>query len=169
MNGNFRQWFLLLASGALACLPAAAQEVDEAPLGEAVERHLSIDDPFMYWVVDPDRVDIEVGDTIQTREVTADELETIKLSNVVPPIRFESGIADIPSTTVESLGDILGRMRDRRNVRLHLIGHADNRPLSPELAQIYGDNAGLSRERPGDGRLIDRRVTWWSCRQADRR
>jgi flagellar motor protein MotB len=40
-------------------------------------------------------------------------------------------------------------MRDRINVRLHLIGHADNRPLSAELAQIFGDNAGLSRERAG--------------------
>ena len=149
MNVNFRQLILLFAFGPLACLPAGAQRVDEASLGEAVERHLSIDDPFMPWVVDPDRFEIEVADTFQTREVLADELETIKLSDLVPPIRFESGVADIPSTTVESLGEILDRMRDRRNVRLHLIGHADNRPLSPELAQIYGDNAGLSRERAG--------------------
>ena len=146
-NSNIRQWLLLLTSCTLACLPAVAQEVDEAPLGEAVERHLSLDEPSMQWVVDPDRVDIEVGDTFQTREVPADELETIKLSNLVPPIRFETGVADIPMTTVESLGEILDRMQDRRNVRLHLIGHADNQPLSPELEQIYGDNAGLSRER----------------------
>jgi flagellar motor protein MotB len=40
-------------------------------------------------------------------------------------------------------------MKDRLNVRLHLVGHADNRPLSPRLVEIYGDNAGLSRERAG--------------------
>jgi len=40
-------------------------------------------------------------------------------------------------------------MKDRLNVRLHLIGHADSRPLSPRLQAIYGDNAGLSRERAG--------------------
>ena len=48
-----------------------------------------------------------------------------------------------------SLGEILERMRDRRNVRLHLVGHADNQPLSAATAEIYGDNAGLSRERAG--------------------
>jgi len=48
-----------------------------------------------------------------------------------------------------SLGEILERMKDRMNVRLHLIGHADSRPLSAALAEIYGNNAGLSRERAG--------------------
>ena len=41
-------------------------------------------------------------------------------------------------------------MQDRLNVRLHLIGHADNRPLSDRLVAVYGDNAGLSRERAGE-------------------
>ena len=50
---------------------------------------------------------------------------------------------------MQSLAEILDRMQDRRNVRLHLVGHADNRPLGPELAAIYGDNQGLSRERAG--------------------
>jgi hypothetical protein len=40
-------------------------------------------------------------------------------------------------------------MRDRINVRLNLIGHADNQPLSDRLEKIYGDNEGLSRERAG--------------------
>ena len=126
-----------------------ATNVDEALIGEAVERHLSLDEPFKQWVQDPDRLAEEMGDTIETRETVTDGLETVKLSNLVAPIRFESGVANIPDTTVESLGAILGRMRDRINVRLHLIGHADNRPLSYELQQIYGDNAGLSRERAG--------------------
>jgi flagellar motor protein MotB len=129
--------------------PAMASDVDEAPIGEAVEKHMSGDEPAMQWMQDPARFEIEAGDTIETREVLADELETIKLSNLVEPIRFESGVADIPDSTIESLGEILARMRDRRNVRLHLVGHADNRPLSPRLAEIYGDNAGLSRERAG--------------------
>ena len=132
-----------------ATSPVSAQDVDEAPLGEAVERHLSIDEPFMPWMQDPERFELERGDTIETREVLADDFETIKLSNLVEPIRFASGIANIPDSTVESLGKILQRMRDRRNVRLHFVGHADNRPLSPALVEIYGDNEGLSRERAG--------------------
>ena len=133
-----------------AALPVYANNVEEEPLGEAVERHLSLDDPFQQWVQDPNRIAAEEGDILETRETVTDALETIKLSNLVSPIRFESGVADIPVTTVESLGAILDRMQDRLNVRLHLIGHADDRPLSPRLVQIYGDNAGLSRERAGE-------------------
>lgn len=135
---------------ALAAMPVLAANVEEEPIREAVERHLSLDNPFQQWVQDPDRVAAEEGDTLETRETLTDELETIKLTNLVPPIRFESGVANIPQTTVDSLGNILRRMQDRLNVRLHLIGHADNRPLSAALAQIYGDNAGLSQERAGE-------------------
>ena len=149
---NARSWLShsLLLFAALTVMRAHATQVEEAPIGEAVERHLSLDSPFQQWVQDPDRIATEEGDTLETRETLADELETIKLSNLVPPIRFESGVADIPETTVDSLGNILDRMQDRLNVRLHLIGHADDRPLSARLARIYGDNAGLSQERAGE-------------------
>jgi flagellar motor protein MotB len=133
----------------LGPLTAWAQDVDERPIGEAVERHLSLDEPITEWVQDPGRIEEELGDRIETRETLEDALETIKLSNLVEPIRFESGVANIPDSTVESLAEILERMKDRLNVRLHFVGHADNRPLSPRLEAIYGDNAGLSRERAG--------------------
>jgi len=149
MNRTIKGKVSLLAWGLLIALPVSGQDVDEAPLGEAVERHLSIDRPFLQWMQDSERFELQRGDTIETREVLADEFETIKLSNLVAPVRFASGIADIPESTVESLGEILQRMRDRRNVRLHLVGHADNRPLSAATAEIYGDNEGLSRERAG--------------------
>ena len=140
---------LLLLSATLAALPAMAANVDETPIGEAVEKHLPGDEAMLQWMQDPEKIDIEEGDTLETRETIGDELETIKLSNLVPPIQFETGVAQIPQSTVGSLSEILDRMQDRINVRLHLIGHADNQPLSAALAQVYGDNAGLSRERAG--------------------
>lgn len=142
---------LLSLCAAAALLPAAnAAEVDEAPLGETVERHLGVDGPFMHWVQDPERVASEEGDTLATREVAEEALETVKLTGLVPPIHFESGVADIPDSTLAELGRILERMKHRRNVRLHFVGHADNQPLSEALARIYGDNFGLSRERAGE-------------------
>ena len=30
------------------------------------------------------------------------------------------------------------------------VGHADSQRLSPALAEVFGDNAGLSRERAGE-------------------
>ena len=140
---------LLLLSFALVTVPAMAVKVNETPIGEAVERHMPGDEAMMQWMQDPERTDTQEGDTLETREAIGDALETVKLSNLVPPIHFETGIAQIPQSTVGSLGEILARMRDRINVRLHLIGHADTQPLSAELARIYGDNAGLSRERAG--------------------
>jgi len=141
----------LLALACCASMPLAlaAGDVDEAPILEAVERHLSHDVPPKQWVQDPDRVDTQLSDTIETRETPAEGLETVKLAGLVDPIRFESGVADIPDETVATLGSILERMRDRLNVRLHFIGHADNQPLSPRLEAIYGDNFGLSKERAG--------------------
>jgi flagellar motor protein MotB len=144
--------FRNLFATAFLLLPLAlnASDVDEQPLGEAVERHLSLDEPFMQWVQDPDRVDTQASDTIETREGLEDGLETIKLTGLVPPIYFESGVAKIPESTVDSLGEILVRMRDRMNLRLHLVGHADSQGLSQRLAEVYGDNMGLSRERAGE-------------------
>ena len=140
---------ILMLGMALAAPPVFAQDTDEVAIGEAAERHLSLDGPISQWMQDPDRVATDEGDQIELRETLQDTLETIKLSNLVPPVRFETGVADIPDTTVESLAEILERMKDRLHVRLHLVGHADSRPLGPRLVEIYGDNAGLSRERAG--------------------
>ena len=141
---------LILGLGLAVATAATANEVDETSMGEAVERHLSLDAPFMQWVQDPDRVDTEASDTIEMREGLTDGLETIKLTGLVPAIYFETGVAKIPGDTVESLGEILESMRDRMNLRLHLVGHADNQRLSSRLVEIYGDNMGLSRERAGE-------------------
>jgi flagellar motor protein MotB len=149
----FKRTFLCLLC--LGSAPAAAQswlEFDplEPQRGEAVERHLPGDLDFRQWVQDPELLQTEAGDRLETRDVIAEEVEVIKLSGLVPPIRFESGVADIPPDYVAQLRTILEGMRHRRNVRLHLVGHADNQPLSATLAQVYGDNAGLSRERAGE-------------------
>ena len=144
-----KQIHLMLLCAALFWANVQAQQVEETLPGEAVERHLSTDEPVTPWVLDPERIETEAGDRVETREVLADEVETIKLTGLLPPIRFESGVADISESYIEELRYILGDMVHLQNVRLHLVGHADNQPLSDSLAQIYGDNAGLSRERAG--------------------
>ncbi len=149
MSGMAKLRYLLMSGAALCALPLLAADVDETAMGETVERHLSGDVSFTQWVQDPERMATEASDIIDQREVVANDLETVKISDLVPPIHFESGVARIPDSTVDSLAEVLQRMRDRINVRLNLIGHADNRPLSDRLEKIYGDNEGLSRERAG--------------------
>lgn len=85
----------------------------------------------------------------EIRKVLQKNATTLKLENVVPPIQFSSGQADIPDNYVELLRNILDGMKDRVNVRLHFVGHTDDEKLSGKLKEQYGDNTGLSRERAG--------------------
>lgn len=139
-------WPLIL----LPALAAQAQDVIESSRGETVEKHLTGDEPLRPWTHDPQLLQKQSGDRVELRPVHTERTATVKLTDVVPPIRFDSGVADISPSYIESLRKALDDLRDRRNVRLHLVGHADDQPLSSELARIYGDNAGLSRERAGE-------------------
>jgi len=136
-------WLTLLA------VSAQAQTVGETPLGNPAERQLPVEQPAA-WARDPEQIKHEAGDRFEPRQVFAETFETVKLKNVIPPIHFESGVAKIPDNYVETLRKALDALRDHRNVRLHLVGHADNQPLSPMLARTFGDNTGLSRERAGE-------------------
>jgi flagellar motor protein MotB len=141
---------LLLVLGYLTAAPVGADPVDLVELGEPVERHISGDQAFQQWAQDPDLLDSERGDRLEVRQVVGEQIETVKLKNVVPPIRFESGVAEIPRSYVDKLAEVLEGMRNRRNVRVHFVGHADSQPLSDALARVFQDNSGLSRERAGE-------------------
>ncbi|MGD8325081.1 MAG: OmpA family protein, partial [Gammaproteobacteria bacterium] len=143
---------ILLAGflGIALSAPVAAQVLEKQPLGEAVERHMTGDELLIPWTVNLDYLEQQQGDGLETIEVAAEALETVKLTGLVPPVQFESGVADIPESTVDELRRLLNGMSDRRNVRLHLVGHADNQALSPALVAVFGDNLGLSRERAGE-------------------
>ena len=141
---------LTVIAGLLMPTSPGFAQVEETRPGEQVERHLSPDQTFQQWTQDPESLDSAGGDRLETRQVTVEKVETIKLKNVVPPIHFESGAAKIPPDYVGRLAKILESMRYRKNVRLHFVGHADSQRLSEGLAQVFGDNMGLSRERAGE-------------------
>jgi len=129
---------------------AVLAQVETSEPGEPVERHLSLDQAFSLWAHDPAALEERHGDKLEVRQVAAEDVETVKLKNVVPPIRFESGVARIPPESIDELARVLGLLRDRANLRVHFVGHADSQPLSETLARRFGDNAGLSRERAGE-------------------
>ncbi|MEJ2362737.1 MAG: OmpA family protein, partial [Gammaproteobacteria bacterium] len=118
-------------------------------IGQETEMHLPADQSFRSWVHDPALLKENEGDRKEMREVVKQHVKTIKLENLIPPIHFGSGEAEIPENYIRRLREILDSMRGRTNVRLHFIGHADSQPLRGELIAKYGDNVGLSRERAG--------------------
>ena len=150
MNGMRRRSPWLLSCLTLVAASVQAQAVGDSPLGNDVERQLPMEQLFAPWARDPEQIKTEAGDRLVKRQILTETFETVKLKNVIPPIRFESGVAKIPDNYVETLRKALDGLRDRRNVRLHLVGHADNQRLSQMLARTFGDNAGLSRERAGE-------------------
>ena len=150
MSGTRTPSSWLLACLMLVAASARAQTVGESSLGSAVERQLPMEQPYAPWARDPEQIKTEAGDRLEKQQVLTESFETVKLKNIIPAIRFESGVAKIPDNYVETLRKALEGLRDRRNVRLHLVGHADNQHLSPLLARTFGDNAGLSRERAGE-------------------
>ena len=137
----------LLVSAIDAAEPGVTATVDDAVVGGAVEKHISTEVPRAQWV--QERPPEEQGDKLKTEQVREPDVKTVKLPNVVPPIRFGSGEAEIPPDYTARLRDILNRMKDRKNVRLHFVGHTDNVPLALDLKAQYGDNVGLSRARAG--------------------
>jgi flagellar motor protein MotB len=122
---------------------------DAVTSGEAAETHLSPDQPLIPWLHDPSIFEEAQGDRIEMRQVTEQEVNTIKLDKLVPPILFPLGVAEIPPDYLERLRGVLHDMRDRENVRLHFVGHTDSLRLTPALQERFGDNFGLSRERAG--------------------
>ncbi len=151
--------FLMSATGAETALcagTAPAETVNAGPgtreaatCGETTETHLPKDRAFTPWLLDPSVFAEDQGDRTERRQVAERDVKTIKLTNVVPPIRFRQGEADIPEEYVALLRRVLESMRGRANVRLHFVGHADSQRLSGALQAKYGDNTGLSRERAG--------------------
>ncbi len=127
--------------------PATGSVTVEAPVGEAVEKHVGADEARAQW--GRDQEETTRGDKVEIQKVLAKDVKTVKLQNLVPPIQFASGEAEIPEDYIARLREILERMKGRTNVRLHFIGHTDNVPLRGAAKEKYGDNVALSRERAG--------------------
>lgn len=141
---------IFIAQGAGAASDAETGVRETAVRGEATETHLPADQPLTPWVHDPAVFGKDEGDRTEMREVVQQDVKTIKLENLVPPIHFALGRIEITEEYLKMLREVLVKMRGRANVRLHFVGHADSLPLRGELIHIYGDNIGLSRERAGN-------------------
>ncbi|QWV92905.1 OmpA family protein [Geomonas oryzisoli] len=134
-----------------AAVPAATTPNvrDAAGRGETTEGHLPKEATYTPWLLDPSVFAQDQGDRTEKRKVAEKDVKTVKLTDLVPPIRFRTGEAEITREYLELLRGVLEKMRGRANVRLHFVGHADSQRLSGALQGKFGDNTGLSRERAG--------------------
>lgn len=139
-----------VASSAAAPADEPVKPLGELPLHSSVERHLPGDQDFALRARDPDMVKHDAGDRMEKRQIASQVMETVKLTDVIAPLHFDSGVINIRQSDIDKVRAAMDKVRDKANVRLHIVGHADDQRLSPALAIRYGDNAGLSKERAAE-------------------
>jgi flagellar motor protein MotB len=87
----------------------------------------------------------ETQGTVEYDEVTVKESR--QLSEQAGGIRYPSGEEFLSLGERTQLQALATRLAGKLNVRLAIIGHADEQKLSPRKKRIYGDNRGLSEAR----------------------
>ena len=145
---RFNILILLFASFNVSAETASDVMDTGSPSGN-VEKHLIIDSETKQWLQESEVKTTEQEKKTEIKKVLVQNTNTVKLENVVPPIQFKSGQADIPENYVNLIRDVLEDMKNKVNVRLHFVGHTDNVKLSGALKKKYINNTGLSRERAG--------------------
>jgi len=116
-------------------------------IGENTEKHLAPDAVFNLWIQDETFFRPREEDRVEIKKVLEKSAETFKLENAVNDIPFQSGQEIIPEQYVNELKQLLDKMKNRANVRVHFVGHSDNDRLTGASVAKYGDNIGLSKAR----------------------
>lgn len=142
-------YVILFATSLITVAETGSGVTEEFSSLENAEKQLIINSRTKQWLQEHAISKEEEKNKTKVKKVLVQDTNTVKLENVVPPIQFKSGRADIPEHYVKLIGDILGEMKSRVNVRLHFVGHTDNVKLSGTSKKKYRNNTGLSRERAG--------------------
>ena len=74
-------------------------------------------------------------------------IETREIKDVIDPVYFRSGKAAITREELNTLQQEIDRLRDKENVVVRIVGHADSQSLKPSAAAKFGDNHGLAYSR----------------------
>jgi outer membrane protein OmpA-like peptidoglycan-associated protein len=73
--------------------------------------------------------------------------QTVVIEDQLNGATFDSGRATLLPPAKQILDALIGRLKDKRNVRFQIVGHTDNQRISAPLRRIYPDNQALSEAR----------------------
>lgn len=111
--------------------------IQKVELPENSERHLP-DETLTLWALPTQK---PVPPVVREHSVTSN------LAGEDSPITFRSGKAFIEGTALDQFQSIADRLKIKKNLRLHFIGHTDSQRLSAYTRQFYADNQELSEAR----------------------
>lgn len=93
---------------------------------------------------------LEIALPAETDRSLYDEVRTTKLDSTAgesQPIHYTSGKNFLNEDFKQQLLALAQHLRSKTNVRLKIVGHADEQRLSAHAKSIYGDNRSLSNAR----------------------
>ena len=140
-NKVFLAWLSLLLPAGVSLAENGQTENPPKRIGAQLpaneEQIIGPNETFTIWTQDETLFKPKQDDKVEVRKSIDKQATTHKLKNVVKPIGFASGKAQIPESYVTELREVLDKMKNRHNVRLHFVGHSDNAQLYGELKEKY--------------------------------
>jgi flagellar motor protein MotB len=131
--------------------PAVGGQISTANPGEASERHMSGDQTFREWSLEPDpsdnikRVKICRMQTVCKLRFREGQTPRTRIRNLVAPLQYEEETIPISETFTTQIRRALDNLRGEHGVTIRFLGHTDNAPLSEREESIYGDHLALSK------------------------
>jgi len=132
---------------------AAAGQVKTARPGEQVERHVSGDQAFKEWSLDPKVADdikrIKVCRVEEVCKMRFKEGETprMRVRNLVVPLSYEDENIAISEAFTRQVRQALDNLQDKGGVKVRFVGYTDDAPLTGRDEQTYGNHLSLSKAR----------------------
>lgn len=83
---------------------------------------------------------------LTSKTVVQSETRALKINNL-PHLNFVSGKHFITEQAKAQMNKLIHSLSDKKNLKLHFIGHADAQRLSARAKKIYQTNVGLSNYR----------------------
>src|SRR5262249_62401 len=130
-----------------------ASEFKTAKPGEPVERHLSADQTFREWSLDPNvpedvkRIKVCRVETVCKMRFKEGQTPRMRVRNLVVPLRYKDEDIQISEAFTRQVREALDNLQDKRGVTVRFIGYTDNAPLSGRDEQTYGNHLSLSKAR----------------------
>src|SRR6185312_2760784 len=148
---SMRRHLLLIIGFLIAAAPAGMGQVNTAKPGQPAERHLSSDQTFKQWSLNPNQTDnntkrikvCRVEDVCKMRYKEGQTPRT-RVKNLVLPLRYQDENVSIPDAFTKQVKQALNNLKDKQGVKVRFIGYTDDAPLNGRDESVYGNQLALS-------------------------
>ncbi|HET9319987.1 MAG TPA: OmpA family protein, partial [Bryobacteraceae bacterium] len=150
---SMQRHLLLIVGFLIMAARVGISQVNTAKPGEPVERHLSSDQTFKQWSLDPNRTDefkrVKVCRTETVCKIRYKDGQTprTRVKNLVVPLRYEDETVPISDAFTKQVQRALNNLQDKQGVKIRFIGYTDDAPLTGRDESVYGNQLALSKAR----------------------